>query len=148
MHEDARREIGRFYQPETVALIGVSSSFGFGHGLPRFLSDHGWDGRVYPVNPNVEEIAGLRAYPSLRDVPAEIDLACIMVPARFVEEVLQECVTKGVKAGEMIVVEGLQKAIPGQKVTPKEQPLSQEKPEGQKQPDSQEKPVSQEKKGG
>ena len=98
MREDARRAIDRFFQPKTVALIGVSSNFGFGHGLPRFLIDQGWGDRIYPVNPNVREIAGIRAYPSVRDVPADIDLACILVPAQFVEEVLQECIAKGVKA--------------------------------------------------
>ena len=98
MHEDTRRSIDRFYQPRTVALIGVSSNFGFGHGLPRFLIDQGWGDRIYPVNPNVEEIAGIRAYPSLRDVPVDIDLACILVPAPLVEGVLEECVAKGVKA--------------------------------------------------
>lgn len=98
MREDARRAIDRFFQPKTVALIGVSSNFGFGHGLPQFLIDQGWGDRIYPVNPNVREIAGIRAYPSVRDVPADIDLACILVPAQFVEEVLQECIAKGVKA--------------------------------------------------
>jgi acyl-CoA synthetase (NDP forming) len=98
MHEDTRRAIGRFFQPETVALIGVSSNFGFGHGLPRFLIDQGWGDRIYPVNPNVREIAGLRAYPSVCDVPVDIDLACILVPAQFVAGVLEECAAKGVKA--------------------------------------------------
>jgi len=98
MHEDARRSIDRFYQPDTVALIGVSSNFGFGHGLPQFLIDQGWGDRIYPVNPNVQEIAGIRAYPSVRDVPVDIDLACILVPAQFVAGVLEECVAKGVKA--------------------------------------------------
>ena len=98
MHEDARRSIDRFYHPKTVALIGVSGSFGFGHGLPRFLIDQGWGDRIYPVNPKVEEIEGIRAYPSVRDVPEAIELACIMVPSQFVEEVLRDCVAKGVKA--------------------------------------------------
>ena len=56
-------------------------------------------------------------------------------------------VTKGVKAGDLIVVEGLQKAIPGQKVTPKGKPISQEKPASQEKPVGQEQPGSQEKKG-
>ncbi len=98
MQEDVRRSIDRFYRPRTVALIGVSGSFGFGHGLPRFLIDQGWGDRVYPVNPNLQEIAGIRAYPSIRDVPADIDLACILVPARSVEPVLRECAAKGVRA--------------------------------------------------
>ncbi len=98
MDEEKRQLIDLFYQPRTVALIGVSRSAGFGHGLPRFLIDQGWGDRIYPVNPKVEEIEGIRAYPSVRDVPVDIDLACIMVPARSVEEVLQECIAKGVKA--------------------------------------------------
>ena len=53
-------------------------------------------------------------------------------------------VTKGVKAGELIVVEGLQKAIPGQKVTPEEKPISQKRPENKEKTASQEKPVGQE----
>jgi len=48
-------------------------------------------------------------------------------------------VTEGVQAGDLVVVEGLQKAIPGQKVTPKEKPISQEKPESREQPDTREK---------
>lgn len=98
MDAELKRSIDRFYQPGTVALIGVSGSLGFGHGLPRFLCGQGWGDRVYPVNPKLEEIAGIRAYPSVRDVPAHIDLACILVPAPFVEGVLRECIDKGVKA--------------------------------------------------
>jgi RND family efflux transporter MFP subunit len=56
-------------------------------------------------------------------------------------------VTEGVKAGEMIVVEGLQKAIPGQQVTPEEKPISQEKPASQEKTVDQEQPDSREKKG-
>ena len=48
-------------------------------------------------------------------------------------------IPEGVKAGELIIVEGVQKAIPGQKVTPREKPVSQEQPEGQEQPGGQEK---------
>jgi len=98
MGEGIRQEIDRFYHPKTVALIGVSGSFGFGSGLPRFLIGQGWGDRIYPVNPNADEIEGIRAYPSLREVPEAIELACIMVPAPAVEDVLRDCVVKGVKA--------------------------------------------------
>jgi acyl-CoA synthetase (NDP forming) len=93
-----RQAIDRFYHPRTVALIGVSGSFGFGHGLPRFLIELGWEDRIYPVNPNQETIEGIRAYPSVRDVPVDIDLACIMVPSHAVEKVLEDCAVRGVKA--------------------------------------------------
>ncbi len=93
-----REEIHRFYHPQNVALVGVSSSFGFASGLPRFLVSQGWGDRVYPVNPKIKEIEGLRVYPSVKEIPVDIDLACIMVPAPVVPTVLRECIDKGVKA--------------------------------------------------
>ena len=90
--------VARFFNPRTIALIGVTRQFGFGHGLPRFFVEHGLGSRVFPVNPKMQEIEGLRVYPSVRDIPVEIDLACILVPAPVVPEVLGECIEKRVKA--------------------------------------------------
>lgn len=91
-------EIDRFFNPRTVALVGVSRHFGFGHGLPAFLARIGLADRVFPVNPNIDEIQGLKAYPSIRAIPCEIDLACILVPAPSVPEVLADCIAAGIKA--------------------------------------------------
>ena len=66
----------------------------------------------------------------------KVALRTVMVGERYKDFFI---ITEGLKAGELVVVEGLQKAIPGQKVTPKEKPISQEKATGQEQPDNQEK---------
>ncbi len=92
------REIHTFFNPQSIALIGVSRSFGFGGSLTKFFIEHGWQDNLYPVNPKVAEIEGIRAYPAITDVPATVDLACILVAAPHVEKVLEQCIAKGVKA--------------------------------------------------
>ncbi len=96
--ESIHQEVGRFFHPENVALIGASGNAGFGHGLSQFYANNGWGDRAYPVNPKLKEIAGLRVYPSVGEIPDAVDLACIMVPAPAVMSVFEECVNKGVKA--------------------------------------------------
>ncbi len=54
-------------------------------------------GTVYPVNPNAESVSAVRAYPKVTDIPGEVDMAIIVVPARLVIEIARQCATKGVK---------------------------------------------------
>ena len=58
----------------------------------------GFRGRVYPVNPRTAEIAGLRCYPSVRDLPEAVDLALVAVPCTAVLSVVDDCVSRGVRA--------------------------------------------------
>ncbi len=87
------------YEPRNIAIIGAKKrAFSFGAGLPRFLLDIGVASeRLYLVNPREKEIEGLRVYPTVRDVPVEVDLAIVIVPAPAVLGVLESCVEKGVK---------------------------------------------------
>ena len=91
-------EIDRFFYPGKVALVGVSRSFGFGYGLPRFLIRNGWKDRIYPVNPKIRQIEGVPVYPSVESLPGDADLACILVPASGVLPVFRECVRKGIRS--------------------------------------------------
>jgi acyl-CoA synthetase (NDP forming) len=88
-----------FYQPRSIAIIGAKKrAFGFGAKLPRFLLDIGVaPERLHLVNPREKEIEGLRVYPTVRDVPGEVDLAIVIVPAPAVPGVLGNCVEKGVR---------------------------------------------------
>ena len=61
------------------------------------LIDKGFRGGLYPVNPKETELMGLRNYHSVLDIPAEVDLAIVTVPARVVPQVIAECRRKGVK---------------------------------------------------
>jgi acetyltransferase len=89
-----------FFNPTHVALIGAKNrAFGFGSNLPRFLLDLGLPPeRLHLVNPNEKEIDGLPVYPTVNEIPADVDLAIVIVPAPAVLRVLEECGEKGVKA--------------------------------------------------
>ena len=68
-------------KPSTVAVIGASRTpFSIGHQVVANLVDYGFTGAVYPVNPKARAINAIRAYPTLGEVPDQIDMAVIMVP--------------------------------------------------------------------
>ncbi len=69
----------------------------------------GYSGAIYPVNPNKDEILGLRAYRSVLDIPDQVDLTVIVAPAPSTIQLMQECVEKGVK-GAIIISGGFAEA--------------------------------------
>jgi len=90
------------FYPESVAVIGASSDLGkFGGRVLMALKEFGYKGRLYPVNPNEQEILGLKAYPSINDIPGPVDLIGVAVPAPVVPVVLRQCLARGVKAAEI-----------------------------------------------
>ncbi|QOJ78064.1 acetate--CoA ligase family protein [Infirmifilum lucidum] len=91
-------------RPTSVAVIGASRSpEKIGYQVVRNLIEAGFPReKIYPVNPHADEILGLKCYPSILDVPYEVDLAVIVVPAPAVPSVLEEAGKKGVKAVAVI----------------------------------------------
>ena len=86
------------FNPSSVALIGASKDMWKSGGFfLRSLVDNGFRGEVYPVNPRESEILGLRAYPSVVDIPGEVDLAIVTIPAPATEQAMLDCARKGVK---------------------------------------------------
>jgi len=94
----------KFFNPRSVAIVGATPKEGkVGRVLvENFLKR--FSGKIYPVNPNYDEILGLKTYASLKDIPDEIDLVVVAVPAPMVPSVLREAGEKGVKAA--IVISG------------------------------------------
>ncbi|CAN5757151.1 acetate--CoA ligase [soil metagenome] len=88
--------------PKSVAIIGDSPNPGFAPIIRRNIVTCGFEGEVYPINPRYDEIAGLKAYPSVDAVPGKVDLAVIGVPVRAVDAVLENCERAGVKAINII----------------------------------------------
>ncbi len=86
------------FEPESVAVVGVPRSPRPGQLFLRALLTPGYRGRIYPVNPNAQEILGLPCYPSVTSLPEAVDLAIIVVPTALAAPVVKECVEKGVKA--------------------------------------------------
>jgi len=79
--------------------MGASSDEKKIGGRPIFsLKHYGFLGEIYPINPNYDEIQGLKAYKALVDVPGDVDLALIALPSAMVEDAVTACADKGVKA--------------------------------------------------
>jgi len=96
--------IFRLLRPNTIAVIGAAREpTKIGHQVLRNILEAGFPrDKVFPVNPKAQEILGLRCYPSVKDVPEEIDLVIVTVPARIVPQVLRDCAEKRVKAVAII----------------------------------------------
>ena len=96
-------DLKNLFHPRSVALIGASTEQNKLSGRPfRFFREYGYAGNVYPVNPKYPEIAGVPCFAKLSDIPGEVDLAVITLPATSVPEALAECGTKSVKAAAII----------------------------------------------
>ncbi|HLB27765.1 MAG TPA: CoA-binding protein, partial [Dehalococcoidales bacterium] len=84
--------------PNSIAIVGATQARGWGGGgFVESLIAMGYKGKIYPVNPKYPEIMGLKAYPSLRDVPGRVDYVISSVPAPAVPGLLNDAGDKGVK---------------------------------------------------
>jgi acetyl coenzyme A synthetase (ADP forming)-like protein len=92
--------------PRSVAVIGASREPGtIGQLLFQCIMENRFSGVVYPINPNAEAVMSVKAYPSVLDVPGDVDLALIAVPAPLVVKVTDECGRKGVR-GIVVISDG------------------------------------------
>jgi acetyl coenzyme A synthetase (ADP forming)-like protein len=105
--------IDSIFYPKSIAIIGASRQPGsVGHSLLANIIDSRFQGVAYPVNPKAEAILGIKCYPRVLDIPDEVDLAVVIVPASLVPQVLEECGVKGIK-GAIVISAGF-KEIGGQ----------------------------------
>ena len=91
--------LGRLFSPSSVAVVGASlNPVSGGYQFTRFLIDHGFQGRLYPVNPTLRELFGLRVYPGLTEIPeSSVDYVISCIPAEGVLSLLDDCGKKNVK---------------------------------------------------
>jgi acetyltransferase len=91
------------FEPKSVAVVGASTRAGsVGSDTLNNLIKSGYKGKVYPVNPKVKVLAGLKCYPSLNQIKGKIDLALIIVPAPIVPQILKEAGMLGIPAAIII----------------------------------------------
>jgi acyl-CoA synthetase (NDP forming) len=96
-------DLSGFFNPNSIALIGASEKPGKLSGIIlQNLLRACYKGNLYPVNPSYNEIFGLKCFPSVTEIPEEVDLAVIAIPAPNVPKVLKECGDK--KIGSVIIV--------------------------------------------
>ena len=83
---------------KSIAVVGAARARRGGFpGMFGCLRNFGYPGRLYPINPKVEEISGIKTYPNLISLPERVDLVIISVPAPFVPDALRDCVASGNK---------------------------------------------------
>ncbi len=99
------RSIARLLHPRAVAVVGASNDEGkVGHALFANLLHGGFDGPLYPVNPEARHVSGVRAYASVLDIPDDVDLVVVATPAATVPAVVDECAQQHVRG--LVVVSG------------------------------------------
>ncbi len=92
-----RTDIERFFSPKSIAIIGASQDLVTISGQPlKHLLSHGYKGKLYPVNPKYQDVAGVKCWPSLESLPEAPELALILVNASRVPDMLTSCGKKGV----------------------------------------------------
>jgi len=86
------------FKPKAVAVIGASAKeLHIGNRIIKNLLDFGFKGPIYPINPRVDEIRGVKAYKSILDVPTDVDVVHMVIPAPSVPQAIEECGKKGTK---------------------------------------------------
>jgi len=93
-----KTDIGYLFEPRSVAVIGASRNKAkIGYRIAENIISCGYKGEIYPVNPKGGELLGDKIYPDLSQIPGEVDLAVIAIPAKLVFPAVKECAEKGVK---------------------------------------------------
>jgi acyl-CoA synthetase (NDP forming) len=94
------------FNPGSVAVVGASDNPGkLGSHVMKSLIQGRYPGRIYPINPGKDQILGIKAYPSLSQIPETVDLSIIVLPSEQVPGIIKECQEKGVK-GIVLITAG------------------------------------------
>ena len=105
-----KKVLNGLLRPKSVAVIGASNTPGkIGYSVVDNLIKDGYKGKIFPINPSSPEILGIKAYPSVTDVPEAIDAAIMTVPAKMVPAMAEECGKKGIK-GLIVITSGFSEA--------------------------------------
>jgi len=101
----SRESLQAIFRPQSVAVIGASTApEKLGYQIFKNILDAGFPGTVYPINPKATEILGRPCYPSIDAIPADVDLATIIIPAALVADSIRQCSKRGAKGA--IVISG------------------------------------------
>src|SRR5579885_2234572 len=101
------KNLEMIFNPESIAVIGVSErEESVGYGLFKNLISGGFRGKIYGINPKINELLGQKIYKSVKEIRGAIDLAVISVPIGIVPSVVRECAEKGIMGAIVISAGG------------------------------------------
>ena len=91
------KQLDAIMKPKSIAVIGASTKPStIGSEIMLRLKEYNFQGEIYPVNPKAEEICGFKAYPTVNDIPNDVDFAIIIIPKQFVLDTIDQCHAKGI----------------------------------------------------
>ncbi len=87
----------KLFYPSSIAVVGVSRDKNkVGYQVFRNINRDGFQGACYPINPSIQEIDGIKCYPSIVDIEGPVDLCVIAIPSISVPQIIRECGKKAV----------------------------------------------------
>ncbi len=91
------------FQPQSIAIIGASSrEKTVGNDVVKNLVQQGFTGQIFPINPKIDELYGVKVYHDIKDLDQKIDLVVVAIPAKFVNSAIEEAAKKGAQAAIVI----------------------------------------------
>lgn len=91
--------LDKFFSPRSVAIVGASREKGkVGYEILVSMRRGKFPGKIFPVNAKATEVEGLKCYPDLKSIGEIPDLAVVVVPAKFVIEIMEQCAVLGIKS--------------------------------------------------
>jgi len=88
-----------FFNPKSVAIVGASQQKGkVGYEILRNMIDAGFEGKIFPINPKAQSIEGIKCHPDVESIGETPDLVIIIIPAKIVPAIMQQCAKIGVKS--------------------------------------------------
>lgn len=92
-------ELDSLFKPKAIAIIGASTKeLSIGNVIIKNLVHYGYKGKIFPINPKEPEVRNIKAYPTIFDVPGDIDLAHVIIPAKMVPQIIADCGKRGIKS--------------------------------------------------
>ncbi|HYB21039.1 MAG TPA: CoA-binding protein, partial [Thermodesulfobacteriota bacterium] len=96
--EDSEQNIKHLFEPKSIAVIGAARDENkIGYKILKNILTGGYRGQIYPINPQGGEILGLKSYRNIAEVNGPVDVATIVIPAKFVYEAVKSCAQKKVR---------------------------------------------------
>lgn len=92
-------EINHVLSPKSIAIVGASADYSkFPGRTVKYVLKHRYPGKLYAVNPARNEVSGIPCFPSVLEIPEPVDMAFIQIAAQGVPEVIEQCISRGVKS--------------------------------------------------
>ena len=102
----------KIFNPSSIAIVGASEKTDkLGSVILKNVIRSGFSGKIYPINPNSTEILGLKTYKKVSDIKGKVDVVCIVVPSRYVLDVVKDCTKKKIE-GLVVISAGFSEIGP------------------------------------